>query len=483
MNRRTKNDSNLILNNNDAAVRIWALRALVHFVPRQSLIEVLWDDEQMQYLRRNTERAKTHSLNSQETLSIDNVSTQSLRKDFQALLSSYEAHSKPSKHTQRILKNIKAISGWICLNPTEEQILLFVIYLHTSPILQNITSKIGEVSLLQTYNILSVLLRRTLSQIKKALSPEGILFQSGLLRIDGSVDFSFANKFDLISSKFADTLASGDISQNIFKRILQISEPPELSIDDFSHIQNITSVLEPYMKHVMKVKKTGVNILIHGRPGTGKTQFCRALTSQLGAALYEVNSGTESSSPLDGSERLRALKSAQAFLNKSKKTMLMFDEVEDVFSNGDFLFEKSAAQSSKGWMNAILETNRVPTFWITNSISSIDPAFIRRFDMVFEIPVPPKSQRKKIIQASSEALFSEAIVEQLAQIEQLAPAIITRTTSVIKSIQKNLTPSEKESALHMMLNNTLQAQGFEGLKSAIKNQPSDIYDTSYINAV
>jgi hypothetical protein len=46
--------------------------------------------------------------------------------------------------------------------------------------------------------------------------------------------------------------------------------------------------------------------------------------------------------------------------------------------------KKSTAQTRKAWMNRLLEENPVPTFWLGNSITSIDPAFIRRFDWVIE---------------------------------------------------------------------------------------------------
>jgi transitional endoplasmic reticulum ATPase len=65
--------------------------------------------------------------------------------------------------------------------------------------------------------------------------------------------------------------------------------------------------------------------------------------------------------------------------------MIVFDEVEDAFNDGDNLFgRKSTAQTRKAWINRMLETNRVPTLWISNSVGCLDAAFIRRFDMVVE---------------------------------------------------------------------------------------------------
>ena len=77
---------------------------------------------------------------------------------------------------------------------------------------------------------------------------------------------------------------------------------------------------------------------------------------------------------------------------------MVFDEVEDVFNDGGGLFGvKSTAQRCKAWINRMLEDNPVPTLWLSNSIGCLDPAFIRRFDMVIELPVPPRAQRERII--------------------------------------------------------------------------------------
>lgn len=31
-------------------------------------------------------------------------------------------------------------------------------------------------------------------------------------------------------------------------------------------------------------------------------------------------------------------------------------------------------------------------------IASVDPAFVRRFDMVIEVPIPPRTQRQRIVE-------------------------------------------------------------------------------------
>ena len=77
---------------------------------------------------------------------------------------------------------------------------------------------------------------------------------------------------------------------------------------------------------------------------------------------------------------------------------MLFDEVEDVFNDGDIMFgRKSTAQTRKAWINRMLEQNQVPALWLSNSVNCLDPAFARRFDMIIELPVPPRRIREKIL--------------------------------------------------------------------------------------
>ena len=80
------------------------------------------------------------------------------------------------------------------------------------------------------------------------------------------------------------------------------------------------------------------------------------------------------------------------------RALILFDEVEDVFETSprEQFFGRSTAKGKKAWINRALESNPLPALWLTNSIRDIDPAFLRRFDMIVEVPVPPRRQRQKI---------------------------------------------------------------------------------------
>jgi SpoVK/Ycf46/Vps4 family AAA+-type ATPase len=104
------------------------------------------------------------------------------------------------------------------------------------------------------------------------------------------------------------------------------------------------------------------------------------------------------------------------FLKGSAQAALLFDEVEDVFppisSEAAQLMARaeqvvappSGSVSGKAWVNQILESNPVPTVWVTNRIEQIDPAFRRRFAYHLELKSPPPGAREGIVRKTLEGV-------------------------------------------------------------------------------
>jgi SpoVK/Ycf46/Vps4 family AAA+-type ATPase len=214
-------------------------------------------------------------------------------------------------------------------------------------------------------------------------------------------------------------------------------------------------------------------------PGTGKSQLTKVLAKEIGCELFEVSYENEDGDPVEGGGRLRALNAAQSFLSQ-QRALILFDEVEDVFNNGG-ASKPSTAQMRKGWINRTLEENQVPVFWLSNS-ASLDSAFIRRFDMVIELPIPPKQQRKQIVQSACGDMFDASSVSRMAEVENLSPAVISRSAAVIRCIEDTMDKSKLSSAIEHLVSNTMEAQGHRTPKYNDTNQLSDTYDLAYIHS-
>jgi SpoVK/Ycf46/Vps4 family AAA+-type ATPase len=91
----------------------------------------------------------------------------------------------------------------------------------------------------------------------------------------------------------------------------------------------------------------------------------------------------------------------QDALAKHSSAFVVFDEVEDVFPAVHELSHSTVGVASgertKGWLTKLLEVNRRPTFWLCNQIHHIDPAYLRRFDLVIEARGPNIDSKRRIV--------------------------------------------------------------------------------------
>jgi SpoVK/Ycf46/Vps4 family AAA+-type ATPase len=178
-------------------------------------------------------------------------------------------------------------------------------------------------------------------------------------------------------------------------------------------------------------------VLLYGPPGTGKTELAKVAAQAAGLELFEVEYADRDGNSLSGRDRYRSLQIAQVFLKGSEQAALLFDEVEDVFppisTEAAQIMARaeqipsptSGSVSGKAWVNQILESNAVPTLWVTNRIEQIDPAFRRRFAYHLELKSPPPGAREQLVRKTLEGVaVSETFTAKLAGRKGLTPAQI-----------------------------------------------------------
>jgi SpoVK/Ycf46/Vps4 family AAA+-type ATPase len=379
--------------------------------------------------------------------------------------------------------NLQRLSQLVGLSETDCRILEFAVLIQNEQLLDDTADWLGQLSSAKLFHALSVLLDFPESEIRTSLGGQGILAKSGLLTVDRNGTSLMRGKLDLLSGNFADNICSTEADPvSLLRDTVTLSRPAELEISDYTHIAASLAILRPYLKQSISNGRQGVNVFLYGEPGTGKSQLAKALAKELACDLFEVASEDEDGDPVKGEQRLRAFRAAQSFFSQ-RQAIILFDEVEDVFDDGEGFFgRKSTAQTRKAWVNRTLEENSVPTLWLANSIGGLDPAFIRRFDMIFELPVPPKKQRERIIQAACTDLLDAAGVARIAESESLAPAVVTRAASVVRSIRDQLGARAAAHAVEHLIGNTLEAQGHRPIRKDDPNRLPEIYDPLFIQA-
>ena len=240
-----------------------------------------------------------------------------------------------------------------------------------------------------------------LPTLQRAAEADSPLLSSGLVRLDHTVR-DLDSKLDVIDGLSGIMLTSHDSAERLIARFVRPVAEGSLTLADFPHLHRDAEVLTAYLRQSLAAGASGVNVLLYGPPGVGKTEFVQALAATLGIQLYEIGFADDDGDPICGAARLRAYSICQRLLARRRNALLMFDEIEDVFQAGDSpiaLFDGGGRcrTAGKAWINRALENNPVPALWISNSVDHIDPAYLRRFDYSVEFPIPPQRVRQNIV--------------------------------------------------------------------------------------
>ncbi|MFV0575910.1 MAG: AAA family ATPase [Vibrio sp.] len=461
--------------NVDAYIQLWIYRVLFEakqwstFTKRNSFS----DDEIAVFLGL------------EEYIDFDDVSL--LPKIKKECLGNYELLLK-SHHFNRfipdeIYSNLNPLSSLLGLNEVEKSILGFLIIYQESHLLDETFDLFDNLSAKKLFNLMSIVLQIPIEEIKEALSPNNTLAKTSLLKIDmrmGS-NASFCNFFNLFDTSLCGKIYNGVTDpMDIFQDEIRATSECHLKLSDYSHVKDELNMLKLLLNSAIKNKIEGVNIFIYGKPGTGKTQLVKLISKVLKINLYEV-SATVNGNSMSSDHRLRAYSAAQHLL-KNKKSLLLFDEVEDVFNPP--LFSNNRTMS-KAWMNNALETNPVPTIWVSNS-NQLDPAYMRRYSLVLHLDTPPYESRMKVLKKATQGLVSKKVLEQMLKSEDITPAIATNTAKSINMMlaerADDPTRKEKEQLFISVLNQTLKASLKQELTITETQADKGLkYDPTYLN--
>lgn len=376
-----------------------------------------------------------------------------------------------------LFRNTEILGQLAGLNEVEKSLLAFGVLLNAIREVEDVTDILGNVSPHAVPNVLSVILKLDRTAIRKALSHDGLLHRTGLLRQQRDDRTELIYQISIMN-EISGVLLDED-KPDIMKSLTRFfvpSEAAKLNTQDYQHIKQDYKLLSTYLKATTEKRKKGINILIYGPPGTGKTELVRTLANQLSCTLYEVTTDTDENTDDDDAyrSRLDSYRLCQQVLKRKTNTLILFDEIEDAFIRDGSMERfgiRTSTDAKKGSYNHLLEVNPLPTIWVSNVVSHIDEAIIRRFDYVMELKIPPQSTRIGIIKHYTKDLdVSEKWIEQISINESLAPALISRAVKVAKELD-NHNQAETEANMERILANTLSAMGHDKTLSNRHSSP------------
>lgn len=307
-----------------------------------------------------------------------------------------------------------------------------------------------------TCELLALITGLSLAETGRILEPGSRLLSSGML-VDENDGEYYVGRLLLRIAR-----SHGTNPDNLTQRMMPQAPPSSLIIEDFAHLGPLRDLTE-------RVIASGepVSILLHGKPGTGKTEFARLLADRTQRRAVFVGLSDEQGGEPTRGERLAHLALLRSLGKETKDTVAIVDEADDVLRLSDFRNHAG----SKQWLNRLVEEPHVPTIWILNDPQLLDPALLRRMTLAIAFDIPPLSVRARIAARAAEAHGIALTDSDLSELATLAaePAIMTAGMQVARLADGGAAEAR------LGIESVLKAQGRH---FAVEPLPDGCYDFS-----
>jgi SpoVK/Ycf46/Vps4 family AAA+-type ATPase len=401
------------------------------------------------------------------------------------------------KQSTLVEKNIDALAGLLQLNRAERALLLYGTLARYQRDLRSLLVEFKVNNAPEAYAAIAEVAGVSAAEVGEALRAGSRLERIGLIENLIS-EHNITDLADLmkVSEKLPPVLMREYRDRNELMAVFtRPAAKSALTVHDFAFVEEDAQMLVTLLRSAVARKEPGVNVLLYGPPGTGKTELAKVVAQAAGLELFEVEYADRDGNSLSGRDRYRSLQIAQVFLKGSEQAALLFDEVEDVFppisTEAAQLMARaertpapaSGSVSGKAWVNQILESNVVPTLWVTNRIEQIDPAFRRRFAYHLELKSPPPGAREQLVRKTLEGVpVSDEFTAKLAGRKGLTPAQIrtaVRFAGLASADAANADGRSMERLIERQLKNADLALGTVGGLGARRSVTT--YDLDMLN--
>ena len=184
--------------------------------------------------------------------------------------------------------NLVHVAALYELNPIETEILQFAVTAKQWPGFHNFLKHMPMASMGEAWGTFAAMVGCTESELREAIDPKQALRSNFLIKLDRAPDHfdEFINVGPVAYRLF---LMHANSREGLQATFLQPITPPDLTTADFPHLADEFNWLVGCLKEAAQTKECGVNILIQGQTGIGKTEFARLLVQTTGLPGFEIN--------------------------------------------------------------------------------------------------------------------------------------------------------------------------------------------------
>ena len=408
-----------------------------------------------------------------------------LRQDLLLILADWEEEFGNQLALPAYLNlNLEQLAIMANLGEIEKRVLGLAILIHSETIIQDALELIGEnVSAYTVPRIFAPLLGLKLGAVEEVFDDQSKLMKSGLLSLDHRGEGSVRSRVDLITWTFAKrAVMKQSHVRDLIKGFVVPAKKSSLGLEDFGYIAERLQTVKEYLDSAIKSQSRGVNILIYGLPGTGKTEFAKLISQEIRVDLMEISAMDLRGQPITPMLRIRGYRLTQALFHEGN-TAILFDECEEVLAGeGVALPMDESSLAQKSWINMALENNKLPSIWVANSIADFEPAYIRRFDICFEMPMPNELKRREMLTQLCGKQINQDLILEFAKSRHISPALVAKTSQVIGAVSSGKSQGQLNELALMLVNDKLQAQGVAQIQSADLGAMEPGFDPAMINS-
>lgn len=279
-------------------------------------------------------------------------------------------------------------------------------------------------------HLVATLLDAPESEIHEVLGPRGRLASLGLLYLPAQLG-DFRSRVCLATGLVDTLMRRHDSIDSLLGFALKQAGPTTLCREDYGHLASQLEIAIGIIGQAQRERRSRGGILLHGLPGTGKTEMAKLIARECGLQLYVVDDMREEGG---GRERLNRLQLLQGICSGKRDALILFDEAEDIWPRKSGFSGVKGDATDKGGLVNLLESLRVPVIWVTNAAWQIDHAFLRRFDMVLEVKPPPRRTRVRMLwEAMPDLEAPKGSVARLVEDSAVTPGVIARYACALRS--------------------------------------------------
>lgn len=178
--------------------------------------------------------------------------------------------------------------------------------------------------------------------------------------------------------------------KSLFETVIIEPYKKQMIVEALSLVENSDLIFKTWGFEDTIEKGTGVSLLFHGLPGTGKTLMAQAIADYLGKKLVTITAAEVMDKYVGETEK----KITQMF-DRHSKDVILFDECDSLLGSR----ERARASWEVSQVNVLLnklENHQGITVFTTNHATNLDKALDRRIAVKIRFEMPSADLRKQI---------------------------------------------------------------------------------------